>query len=429
MKFRKILSAVLACSLAVNLLTGSILANAATGNAKTTTKASTSSNTPKASVPTTATIACETCQDILQCRDTLYKIAENLLKDSENKELLDKQADCQKKLVSLLNLNHECNEKTIYVECYRYVLHDFYGYYTGYWKGASPSGKGKFTADYLKNTSTFDPDTQITTKTYKTYTYEGDWVNGYGNGKGEYILENYTTETPKSTGKETFKKSTGKERISTSYQGEIKDQKRNGKGSEKWVYSDGHYFILDEGTYKNGVLQETVAFKLYNKSDELTSVGTIKYDKDAKKHTIVSEEKVKEKVTTTEPATESVKETVTEPVDEESKRLRNALIVGVAGAAVVGGAMLIDNWLFGNSSYYDYEYETEEPTMSAEEANNRYWADYHAKKEEERKKEAEEAAENARKQQEYLDNNYYYYKKTYGDDDARTQKWKKWSGN
>lgn len=382
MDFRKILSTVLACSVAMNMLTGSILANATTDTSTTV-----------ATVPTTTTIDCSDCQNVLKWREALYEVTENLAKDPENQTLLDKRTTYWSK-VSLL-LNHECNEKTIYVENYPYTMHDYYGSYTGYWKGATPSDNGKFVGHSIYETSTFNTNTQITTKKYRVYTYDGNWLKGYHNGKGAYIIENYTTETTKSTGKEEVKEYT-----SNSYEGEFKDNKKNGNGSEKQVFSNGNYTLYGEGTYKNDVLQGTVAFEKYDLSNNLLESGNVKEDENGKK-VIVEENKSK-----------------------SSKLLKGALIAG----AVIGGALLVDS-LLSDDYNYSYEYETEEETMSAEEANRRYWADYHAKKEEKRKKEEEEAAERAKKEQEWRDNNYYYYKKTYGDDDSRTQQWKKWSGN
>ncbi|MBR1592152.1 MAG: hypothetical protein IJ666_03995 [Ruminococcus sp.] len=388
MRFKKIFSAAVVCSLTLNMLGGSIL----TGSAYESTKTVSSTNASYlsyATVPTTANIKCESCQSILKYRSALYDITTQLANDPKNQELLNKRSDYEKKINSLLS--HECSEKTVYVENYPYVLHNFYGTYTGDWKGGSPDGSGNFVGFSVKDTSAFDSTKQVTNKTYCKYTHNGNWLNGRRDGVGQYIMENISTEIPKSTGKETITKYT-----STSYNGEFKDNYMSGKGYETQVLSNGDYIIFGEGTYKDNSLQGTIAFEKYNSSDKLIQSGTAKEDENGKK-VIVTENK-----------------------SQSSTLLKGALIAG----AVIGGAALIGS-IFSDDSDSSDSYSASSADRDARE----YWDNYHAEQAEKKRKEQEEIDEQNRKQQQYEDDQYHYYQKTYGDDDPRTQKWKKWSGN
>lgn len=164
---------------------------------------------------------CPDCRAALETYIHLTTIASDWTTSQEELMALSDQLCSQ--------MQHPCKAQTVYVTDMPYSYRESFGYYTGYWMGAGPSGKGSFQGDAYGD----------------IVSYDGEWKFGVPNGEGELYVENGYLAGWDST-----------------YVGEFKNGMRDGVGIWFEYYADSakvidpkpYYRIYDKAVYANDTL-------------------------------------------------------------------------------------------------------------------------------------------------------------------------------
>lgn len=131
-------------------------------------------------------------------------------------------------------MQHNCTADVIQVENVPYVYRCCYGYYTGQWQGAGPSGTGTFVG---KNKLSED-----------IVSYSGDWAYGLPNGTGELYIENFLNHGNNIT-----------------YSGNMSNGKRNGNGYMHEYIPGYGYMVYGETVFENDVLAQETEVEVFDK--------------------------------------------------------------------------------------------------------------------------------------------------------------------
>lgn len=131
-------------------------------------------------------------------------------------------------------MQHNCTADVIQVENVPYVYRCCYGYYTGQWQGAGPSGTGTFVG---KNKLSED-----------IVSYSGDWAYGLPNGTGELYIENFLNHGNNIT-----------------YSGNMSNGKRNGNGYMHEYIPGYGYMVYGETVFENDVLARETEVEVFDK--------------------------------------------------------------------------------------------------------------------------------------------------------------------
>lgn len=190
---------------------------------------------------------CSSCQKVLEYRVSMFTAFEHILNLDPNKSIyMDAADELQDRIYS--GMQHNCTAETYYVENLPMIMGHRKGEYTGYWKGAGPSGQGTFIG---KDVYTSDLNGIV-------YRYTGEWNYGLPDGEGQLIYsrndEFYT--------------------FANVYSGSFSKGIPNGYGityKQEW---DGGEIYFDEGYFENGELVGQTSFAEYNSSGKLLGTGT-----------------------------------------------------------------------------------------------------------------------------------------------------------
>lgn len=163
---------------------------------------------------------CPDCGAAIETYIELLRISRDWTTSKDQIEALESQKNVQ--------MQHFCTAEAIYVENMPYAYHGSFGFYTGDWIGAGPSGKGSYSGSIYGGS---------------LVSYDGDWGLGLPNGNGVLYEENYLR---------------GWDRT---YIGEMKNGMRDGAGTWFEYHEDQEslnptptYRAYDTATYSNNCL-------------------------------------------------------------------------------------------------------------------------------------------------------------------------------
>ena len=173
---------------------------------------------------------CPDCEAAIETYIELLKISRDWTSSTDDIEALESQKCAQ--------MQHLCTAGTIYVEDMPYAYHGSFGFYTGDWVGAGPSGKGSYFGTVYGG---------------RIISYDGDWGFGLPNGNGVLYEENYLRDWDRT------------------YIGEMKNGVRDGEGTWFEYHEDQEslnptptYRAYDKATYSNNCLTDKITCVEYD---------------------------------------------------------------------------------------------------------------------------------------------------------------------
>lgn len=189
---------------------------------------------------------CSACRELLEYRISLIKATERIVNyDPERATYIEAADELQSRIYN--GMQHSCTAPSYYVENFPVLIGSREGEYTGYWKGAGPSGQGTFVG---KDIYTNHLDNIV-------YQYTGEWQYGLPCGSGMQM----------------FSRNDELYQFATVYAGDFSAGEPNGYGTlyrKSWEGNDVYY---EEAYFQDGALVGQTNFVEYDSNGKYLGAG------------------------------------------------------------------------------------------------------------------------------------------------------------